>query len=159
MVDRTRRTVTHWLGLVGIVLALLLLLPRGADARAALDADEPVIEIVISKATQTMAVYLDGALEEQFVISTGSRRQPTPSGRFWPTRMHLMAYAPKYENAPMPHSIFFTRDGHAIHATGHLAELGQPASHGCVRLTPEAAAWLYALVKQHGMQRTVIRVF
>jgi lipoprotein-anchoring transpeptidase ErfK/SrfK len=157
MLDRTRRAVTHWLGLASIVFVLLL--PRTAEARVSLEADAPVVEIVISKAMQTMAVYVDGALLEEFIVSTGSRRQPTPSGRFRPTRMHLMAYAPKYDYAPMPHAIFFTRDGHAIHATGHLAELGRPASHGCVRLTPEAAAWLYALVKQHGMQRTIIHVF
>jgi lipoprotein-anchoring transpeptidase ErfK/SrfK len=72
--------------------------------------------------------------------------------------MHRMAYAPKYDNAPMPHSIFFTRHGHAIHGTGHLRTLGRPVSHGCVRLEPKAAEWLYGLVQEIGRRNTTIRV-
>jgi L,D-transpeptidase catalytic domain len=50
----------------------------------------------------------------------------------------------------MPHSIFFTYKGHAIHGSfaGHI---GNPASHGCVRLAPENAAKLYDLVEQQGL--------
>lgn len=119
--------------------------------------DAPALEIIISKAAQSMTIYLDGELQQVFPVSTGRARQPTPSGTFGVVRMHLMAYAPKYDNAPMPHSIFFTRQGHAIHGTGHLDTLGRPVSHGCVRLAPEAAEWLYGLVKQIGPRNTTIR--
>ena len=45
----------------------------------------------------------------------------------------------KYGMAPMPYSIFF--DGnYAIHGTVKVAQLGRPASKGCVRLHPGDAA-------------------
>lgn len=142
-----------------IAIALLLLLPaREAGAHATFDEERPSLEIVIAKATQRMAVYADGALLQAFTVSTGKKKHETPSGTFRALWLNRLAYAPKYDNAPMPHSIFFTKAGHAIHATGHLEALGRPASHGCVRLAPEAAAWLFALVREYGVKNTVIHV-
>ncbi len=69
--------------------------------------------------------------------------------------MHTMWYSRKYDNAPMPHSIFFT-GGYAIHATPYVRRLGTPASHGCVRLHPDNARELYALAKEYG--RSSMRV-
>jgi lipoprotein-anchoring transpeptidase ErfK/SrfK len=67
-----------------------------------------------------------------------------------------MHYSRKYDNAPMPHSIFF-KGGYAIHGTNHVGMLGRPASHGCVRLSPANASILYAIVgKDRGS--TTIRV-
>jgi len=156
-----RTAVLRALAAVGIALALLL--PgRAALASDVLDWDEEParsIEIVIEKETQQMAVYVDGELRYAFRVSTGRRIQPTPSGRFRPLSLVRMAYAPKYDNAPMPWSIFFTPQGHAIHETGHLDTLGRPVSHGCVRLEPEAAQLLYALVQRVGLKRTTIEIY
>ena len=58
----------------------------------------------------------------------------------------------------MPHSIFFTTKGHAIHGTFDKRRLGSPASHGCVRLAPENAAKLFALVKDRGLANTKVVV-
>jgi lipoprotein-anchoring transpeptidase ErfK/SrfK len=68
-----------------------------------------------------------------------------------------MHYSRKYDNAPMPHSVFF-HYGYAIHATDAVKALGRPASHGCVRLSPANASKLFALVKQHGSGRTRIKL-
>ena len=54
----------------------------------------------------------------------------------------------------MPHAIFFMKDGHAIHATLDVKNLGKPASHGCVRLSPANATTLFALVKANGLENT-----
>jgi hypothetical protein len=54
----------------------------------------------------------------------------------------------------MPHSIFFTTKGHAIHGTDHRRNIGRPASHGCVRLERENARVLFDLVKREGMANT-----
>jgi hypothetical protein len=56
----------------------------------------------------------------------------------------------------MPHSIFFTQKGHAIHGSNHVRAIGTPASHGCVRLEPKNASVLFALVKQQGMSNTKV---
>ena len=69
-------------------------------------------------------------------------------------RMH---YSKKYDNAPMPNSIFFL-GGYAIHATYYINQLGRPASHGCIRLHPQNAAKLYALVQKHGLKSTRITI-
>jgi hypothetical protein len=48
----------------------------------------------------------------------------------------------------MPYSIFFN-EGYAIHGSYEISHLGRPASHGCIRLHPQNAAVLFALVKDH----------
>jgi lipoprotein-anchoring transpeptidase ErfK/SrfK len=57
----------------------------------------------------------------------------------------------------MPHAIFF-HGGYAIHGSYETRYLGRPASHGCVRLHPAAAAELFSLVRQHGSRNTVIKI-
>ena len=66
--------------------------------------------------------------------------------------MNKIWYSRQWDNAPMPHAVFFTRDGHAIHGTLEEKRLGKPASHGCVRLSPKNAATLYALVEKTGCE-------
>jgi hypothetical protein len=56
----------------------------------------------------------------------------------------------------MPHSIFFMKDGHAIHGSYEVKNLGKPLSHGCVRISPENAATLYALVAKNGLENTQV---
>ena len=57
----------------------------------------------------------------------------------------------------MPHSVFF-HGGYAVHATNHVKRLGMPASHGCVRLHPDAAADFYQLVETFGAANTSILI-
>lgn len=105
--------------------------------------------------SQTMTVSSNGRVVERWKVSTAGRGYSTPTGAYRPTRMHKMWYSKKYDNSPMPHSIFF-RGGYAIHGTGSIKRLGTPASHGCVRLHPSNAARLYSLVKQAGAGNTRI---
>jgi L,D-transpeptidase catalytic domain len=56
----------------------------------------------------------------------------------------------------MPHAVFFTKEGHAIHGTYDVKRLGKPASHGCVRLSPQNAAKLYSLVEKNGLENTQV---
>jgi hypothetical protein len=56
----------------------------------------------------------------------------------------------------MPHSIFFMKDGHAIHGSLEVKNLGKPVSHGCVRISPENATTLYALVEKSGLENTQV---
>jgi hypothetical protein len=65
-------------------------------------------------------------------------------------------YSKEFDDAPMPHSIFFTKIGHAIHGTDSVGRLGTPASHGCVRLSRDNASTLYALVEQQGVLNTTV---
>lgn len=103
-------------------------------------------DVVVSKRHQTMSVYEDGELIEQWPVSTARRGYVTPTGTFRPYSYQPMHYSRKYDNAPMPHSIFFS-GGYAIHATPHISNLGRPASHGCIRLAPTNALTLYHMTK------------
>src|SRR5262249_7662108 len=67
-------------------------------------------------------------------------------------------FSREWDDAPMPNSIFFTKIGHAIHGTFETRNLGRPASHGCVRLSTQNAATLYALVKSEGVFNTRVKL-
>jgi hypothetical protein len=56
----------------------------------------------------------------------------------------------------MPHSVFFTKIGHAIHGSLDTKHLGSAASHGCVRLSPANASTLYALIGAEGLKDTTV---
>jgi lipoprotein-anchoring transpeptidase ErfK/SrfK len=58
----------------------------------------------------------------------------------------------------MPHSIFFTKRGHAIHGSYETKRLGTPASHGCVQLAPANAARLFALMERTGVGKATVVV-
>lgn len=104
---------------------------------------------------QRMLVLVDGRPAFEWKVSTADKGYVTPTGSFSPTRMHEMWYSRKYDNAPMPHSVFF-HGGYAVHATPHVKQLGRPASHGCIRLHPDNASDFYQLVKAFGPSNTSI---
>ena len=110
--------------------------------------------INIDIATQRMTVEADGTLLYTWPVSTGQSGYDTPEGDFKPFRMERDHFSREWDDAPMPYSIFFTQQGHAIHGSSHVKALGTPASHGCVRLDPKNAAVLFDLVKQEGMSYT-----
>ena len=126
-----------------LIAAMLFATPAAAETN-----------ITISKSHQLMQVDSDYG-SYQWRVSTARKGYYTPTGTFHPYSLQLMHYSKKYDNAPMPHSIFFS-GGYAIHATPHIGALGRPASHGCVRLHPANAATLYQIVKHD--PNTTIRI-
>ena len=114
--------------------------------------------VTIDKAAQRMTVAVDGQDRYSWPVSTGVPGHDTPSGSYTPFRMDRDHFSREWDDAPMPNSIFFTEMGHAIHGTGHVASLGRPASHGCVRLSRAHSAELFALVKAEGLGNTRVVV-
>jgi lipoprotein-anchoring transpeptidase ErfK/SrfK len=111
------------------------------------------VNIRIDISSQSMVVDVDGRSYGRWKVSTARQGYYTPRGAWKPYLLKKMHYSRKYDNSPMPHSIFFL-GGYAIHATNYVKYLGRPASHGCIRLHPRNAAKLYALVQKHGMKST-----
>ena len=134
------------------VMVLALVLAGAADPPALAN-----ILIQIDKPTQTMTVSVDGKVQYRWYVSTGATGFSTPPGTYKPFRMEVMHYSKEWDNAGMPHSIFFTSRGHAVHGSDHPG-LGTPVSHGCVRLTLTNAATLYQLVGARGMADTTVIV-
>jgi lipoprotein-anchoring transpeptidase ErfK/SrfK len=112
--------------------------------------------ISINKTNQEMTISLDGIEKYHWPVSTGRAGYSTPSGAYAATSMNEIWYSKQWDNSPMPHSIFFMKDGHAIHGTYEGTNLGKPASHGCVRISLENATMLYALVKENGLENTQV---
>jgi len=116
------------------------------------------VMIIIDKSAQKMTVTVNGEDRYTWPVSTGRDGYDTPSGDFQPFRMEKDHFSREWDDAPMPNSIFFTKIGHAIHGTYEVRNLGRPASHGCVRLSTQNAATLYALVKDEGVFNTRVRL-
>lgn len=114
--------------------------------------------ISVNKNTQQMSVSVDGVPRYEFAVSTGRAGYGTPNGTYHPQWMAKSWFSKEYYNSPMPHSIFFHR-GYAIHGSYEINRLGGPASHGCIRLHPENADTLFALVQREGMPATTIVVY
>ena len=134
---------------VASALFLLVALAWVAPASAA-------VVITIDKSAQRMSVVVDGVRKYYWPVSTGARGYTTPSGSYMTFRMEEEHFSEEWDDAPMPHSIFFTHEGHAIH--GSNSRLGVPLSHGCVRLSPQNAATLYKLVERKGLYTTRVVV-
>src|SRR5438105_9026040 len=126
---------------------LMLLAASAAQAK---------IAITVDKNAQMMTVAVDGVERYQWPVSTGIPSYETPNGSFRTFRMEEDHFSKEFDDAPMPHSIFFTKIGHAIHGTDSVSRLGSPASHGCVRLSRDNASTLYALVQQEGVLNTTV---
>ena len=127
-------------------------------AVAAVSVAKASIVIDIDKARQRMTVRVDGALKYTWPVSTGRAGFATPSGTFSVFRMEEKYASKEWDNAPMPHTMFFTPQGNAIHGTYEGGNLGRAVSHGCVRLSLQNAAILFKLIQAHGMWGTEVVV-
>jgi len=129
---------------------------ENTDANSELTQDGSQILINIDKSRQEMTVFVDGIEQYTWPVSTGRPGYATPSGNFTPSSMNEVWYSKQWDSAPMPNSIFFTKEGHAIHGSYETKKLGRAVSHGCVRLAPENAKTLYALVEEQGLENTKV---
>jgi lipoprotein-anchoring transpeptidase ErfK/SrfK len=135
-------------GLIALFVCLWTIAPGQAEAS---------VNVRVSKSSQQMYVYVNGSLQHVWATSTARRNFYTPVGTFRPQRLERSWYSRKYNNAPMPYSVFFHK-GYAIHGTNEVKYLGRPASRGCVRLAPKNAAVLFSLIRQYGPASTRITI-
>ncbi|HLW91620.1 MAG TPA: L,D-transpeptidase [Roseiarcus sp.] len=120
-----------------------------ATVLASIEAANALVRIDVDLSTQTMRVNSGSGDSYEWPISSGRKGHLTPTGWYRPIGLYTMVHSAKYDNAPMPHSIFFLSQ-YAIHGTTAVGSLGRPASHGCIRLAPGNAAALFAMVKAEG---------
>lgn len=122
--------------------------------------------LTVVDATAAVRIHIDLASQRMHVnssqgdyswpVSTARPGYRTPRGVFSAKSLKRMHYSRKYDNSPMPHSIFFS-GGYAIHGTYATGALGRPVSHGCVRLSPAHAARLFEMVKREGARISISR--
>jgi lipoprotein-anchoring transpeptidase ErfK/SrfK len=96
--------------------------------------------VIISLSDQLAYLYRGNTLVAVAATSTGTDKNPTPTGIFEVLQKKKMHHSRKYDNAPMPFMQRIDKWGIALHA-GHNP--GRPASHGCIRLPSKFAAKLF----------------
>lgn len=101
--------------------------------------------ITVDLEARVMSVFRDGYEIGAAVAMLGTKDHPTPLGTFPILRKQRHNVSEKYGNAPMPYSMFLTRDGIAIHG-GNEVENGY-ASHGCIAIPDELAAKVFEIAK------------
>jgi L,D-transpeptidase catalytic domain len=150
---------SHYAAILRATFSPVTLLALGLGLGLTLALADPAhanVLISIDKNTQMMDVNVDGVDTYHWPVSTGRAGYDTPDGDYTPNRMAETHFSRQYDNAPMPHSIFFDLHGRAIHGTMETSGLGRAVSHGCVRLSPQNASVLYSLVQAEGMPNTKV---
>ena len=128
---------------------------------------ECLVYIEINRATQKLYLYLIGELKDSFLVSTGKgSKYETPLLSRHPAGPILTKYTSrKFPGGNymglgnMPYAIF-VQGGYAIHGTttGNFSKLGTKASHGCVRLHPDNAKIINAMVNTVGLGQTWVTI-
>jgi lipoprotein-anchoring transpeptidase ErfK/SrfK len=107
------------------------------------------IQVTLSK--RQLTVLHGGRAVAHFTIAVGAPTAPTPTGRFAVTdRLNTGDPTGPYGccilalSAEAPHAIQDWSGGNriAIHSTPETSSIGQPVSHGCMRLTLPEGRWL-----------------
>jgi len=133
-VTKRHRTFALWLaGRNGHVEVMQLLLGVAPESDAA------QTKIHISLSGQTAWFWKDGKIERAFPVSTGSKKLPTPKGRFVVTDKYKEWKSTIYP-AKMPYFLRLSCKDFGMHA-GVLP--GYPASHGCIRIPVADAKVLF----------------
>lgn len=113
--------------------------------------------IDVSVGEQKVRIYENQQLIKEWITSTGAN-QSTPLGRFSIQNRGTWFFSEKYQQGAkwwvsfkdwgvyLFHSVPMDRGQNIL--TEEADKLGQPASHGCVRLTVENAKWIYDHIPQ-----------
>lgn len=128
--------------MVSRLVFCLALLPGVAFSSLALAGDDSILQIVVSKAQQSLAVYRDGTEIATTRVSTGKAGHSTPTGVFSILEKRKYHESNIYSNAPMPFMQRLTWSGIALHE-GRVPNY--PASHGCIRLPAKFARELFGM--------------
>lgn len=121
--------------------------------------------VVRGEKPQKLYLYIDGKPVTSWKVSTARAPYSTPNfdghpaGPFYPGFFTSKLYpGGDYRGlGNMPYASFYS--GHyAIHGTGAIGNLGNPASHGCVRSHPENAQYFSKLVRSAGSEEVWVTV-
>ncbi len=100
--------------------------------------------ITVDLDARVISAFRDGHEIGTAVALLGTKAHPTPVGTYPVLRKSREHYSRKYNNAPMPFSLWLTNTGIAIHGS---PVMNGYASHGCVGVPDEFAAKLFAATK------------
>jgi len=101
--------------------------------------------IDVDLSQQRVYAYEGDVVVNSFLVSTGTARTPTVTGKFkiWIKLRSTTMSGPGYYLTNVPYTMYFYK-GYGLHGTYWHNNFGTPMSHGCVNLTIADAAWLYS---------------
>lgn len=106
--------------------------------------DGPIVMTVDLEA-RVLSVFKGGHEIGAAAVLVGTEEFPTPLGTFPILHKQRHNKSEKYDDAPMPWSMFLTKDGVAIHG-GSVVENGY-ASHGCIAGPDAFVEKIFAIAK------------
>jgi lipoprotein-anchoring transpeptidase ErfK/SrfK len=100
--------------------------------------------IEVDLSSQRVFAHQGNKVVRRMVVSTGTSRYPTPTGRYRIYSKHrsVTMSGPGYHLPRVPHTMYFLR-GYGLHGTYWHHNFGRRMSHGCINLKRGDAAWLY----------------
>jgi len=100
--------------------------------------------IDVNLSEQRVYAYEGDVIVNSFIVSTGTARTPTVTGKFkiWIKLKSTTMSGPGYYLTNVPYAMYFHK-GYGLHGTYWHNNFGTPMSHGCVNLSIPDAAWLY----------------
>lgn len=156
-------------------LAVVLVLAAGTgmfafSARTAesADADRPsseTLRLEVDLSERQLSVVERGEVIRTFPVTVGSNRHPTPEGGY---RIDWIVWNPSWNPpnsdwargkkpiGPGPQNpmgrvkMFFRQPAYYIHGTNAADQIGEAASHGCVRMLNGDVIELAQVVMEHG---------
>lgn len=100
--------------------------------------------IDVNLSEQRVYAYEGDIVVNSFIVSTGTARTPTVTGKFkiWIKLKSTTMSGPGYHLTNVPYTMYFHGD-YGLHGTYWHNNFGTPMSHGCVNLSIPDAEWLY----------------
>ncbi|MDQ3007087.1 MAG: L,D-transpeptidase family protein [Chloroflexota bacterium] len=100
--------------------------------------------IDVNLSEQRVYAYEGDIVVNSFIVSTGTARTPTVTGKFkiWIKLKSTTMSGPGYHLTNVPYAMYFYK-GYGLHGTYWHNNFGTPMSHGCVNLTTADAGWLF----------------
>ncbi len=123
--------------------AIVFALMSGCATVVAAADNARTLQIIVSKDSQSLAVYDGAKVVATSKVSTGKQGHDTPTGIFSVLEKRKYHESNLYSNAPMPWMQRLTWSGIALHESSSVPNY--PASHGCVRLPAAFAKSLYQM--------------
>ncbi len=141
------------------------------DHSHVIDGDDLSLKVDLSN--REMYLIENGEVVRTYGVAIGSRKHPTPTGRYWTGRIvwnprwvpppskwarKLKARAAGDPRNPMQGvKIYFREPWFYIHGTNAPGSIGTASSHGCIRMRTRDAKRLAKVVSEHGSVLLIIQ--
>ena len=150
------------------LLLVLLIAAAGAFAAREPGAGAETVRLELDRSANQLSVYRGEEQIRQYAVSVGKRGYETPLGSYrishvvWNPWWHPPAskwarnkkVTPPGRNNPMGRAKLFFAPELYIHGTQKVERLGEPASHGCVRMANGDVIELARLVHEYGAPKS-----